>query len=123
MHGAKNYPLIKERSDLDIPLSDETKDDFYLSTLNKQLSALINGIQPDFIFYLAGVDVLTSDKLGRISISKSACKQRDEIVFQHCKKYGIPVAVSMGGGYSPQIKDIVDAHCNTFCAAFECYED
>ena len=108
---------------MDIPLSDDTKDDFYLTTLNKHLSALINGIKPEFIFYLAGVDVLASDKLGRIGLSKAACKERDKIVFDHCKKFGIPVGVSMGGGYSPHLKDIVDAHCNTFVAAFECYEN
>jgi acetoin utilization deacetylase AcuC-like enzyme len=70
--------------------------------------------QPDFVFYLAGVDVLASDKLGKLALTKAGCKARDEMVFQYCKLYKTAVQVSMGGGYSPEIKDIVDAHCNTF---------
>ena len=121
MHGARNYPLRKERSDLDIGLADKTGDDLYLNLLERNLPGLIDVVQPDFAFYLAGVDILDSDKLGRLSVSKEGCKKRDEIVFQLSKLHKIPVAVSMGGGYSEKISDIIDAHANTFRVAQSIY--
>jgi acetoin utilization deacetylase AcuC-like enzyme len=78
---------------------------------------LIEQQKPNFIFYLAGVDILASDKLGKLGCSMNGCKERDTIVFQNCKRYQIPVQVSMGGGYSPDIKTIIDAHANTYRAA------
>ncbi len=121
MHGANNFPFRKERSDLDIPLQDGIKDDEYLGLLTETLPRLITRQQPDFIFYLSGVDVLSTDKLGKMALSKQACKQRDQFVFEQCIANKIPVQVSMGGGYSPNIKDIVDAHCNTYYVANELY--
>lgn len=121
MHGERNYPTRKEKSDLDIGFLDKTKDDLFLSTLRSTLPRLIDEVEPDMIFYLAGVDIIESDKLGRLSISMDGCKLRDRFVFQECKKNGIPVAVSMGGGYSPKISDIVDAHANTFREALGVY--
>lgn len=122
MHGAKNYPTKKERSDLDIGLPDGTKDNLFLETLKENLPKLINKHKPDIILYLSGVDVLETDKLGRLSMSLEGCKNRDEIVFQTAFQYEIPVAVSMGGGYSERLKDIVEAHANTFRSAIEVYE-
>jgi acetoin utilization deacetylase AcuC-like enzyme len=121
MHGDKNFPFRKEQSDLDIPLPDGIGDVEYLALLKDTLPYLINSHQPDFVFYLAGVDILESDKLGKLSLSKEACKERDRFVFEQCKSRGIPVQVSMGGGYSPQIKDIVEAHCNTYRVANNLY--
>jgi len=121
MHGANNFPYRKEKSDLDIPLPDGIADDEYLGLLYNTLPNLIAQQKPGFIFYLAGVDVLASDKLGKLALSKDACKKRDEFVFQQAISNHIPVQVSMGGGYSPQIKDIVEAHCNTFRVANELY--
>ncbi|MDB5017925.1 MAG: hdaH [Mucilaginibacter sp.] len=121
MHGANNFPFRKERSDLDVPLADGTGDDEYLSILRSTLPQLIAQQKPDFIFYLAGVDILVSDKLGKLALSKAACKMRDQFVFEQAIKHNIPVQVSMGGGYSPDIKDIVDAHCNTFRIAHDLY--
>ncbi|SOD13116.1 histone deacetylase [Pedobacter xixiisoli] len=121
MHGDKNFPFRKERSDLDIPLADGTNDDEFLNILNENLPSIIKRHRPDFMFYLSGVDVLESDKLGKLSLSKSACKQRDQIVFETCIKHGLPMQVSMGGGYSEDIKIIVDAHCNTFRTAFDLF--
>lgn len=121
MHGAHNFPYRKERSDLDIPLPDGVKDDVYFMLLKEALPKLIDQQKPDFIFYLAGVDVLLTDKLGKLELSKEGCKKRDEFVLRLCHKKSIPVQVSMGGGYSPNIKDIVDAHCNTFKSAVELY--
>ena len=117
MHGAKNYPGRKEKSDLDIGLADKTVDEPYLKILEETLPRLIENVEPDIIFYLSGVDILESDKLGRLSMTLDGCKQRDQFVFDICKKNNIPVAVSMGGGYSERIAVIVEAHANTFRCA------
>ncbi len=114
MHGERNYPLRKEKSDLDIGLPDGAEDALYLKELQNALPALIDTVQPDFVFYQSGVDVLATDKLGRISLSREGCKMRDKIVLQACKAHRIPIAISMGGGYSPRLVDIVEAHANTF---------
>lgn len=121
MHGAGNFPHKKELSDLDIPLPDQTADKEYLEILSKVLPVLTQKEKPEFIFYLSGVDVLESDKLGKLSMSRQGCKERDKIVLEHCKRNDIPIAISMGGGYSPKITDIVEAHCNTFRLAKELY--
>jgi acetoin utilization deacetylase AcuC-like enzyme len=121
MHGAGNYPLHKEQSDLDIGLPDHTGDHTYLQLLKEHLPLLIDEVQPDFIFFLSGVDVLATDKLGRLSLSMAGCKERDRVVFTLCKKYHIPVAVSMGGGYSQRIADIIEAHANTYRLAQEIF--
>ena len=117
MHGKNNYPFKKEASDLDIDLLDGTDDNQYLSILKEILPKIIDQQKPDFIFYLAGVDILATDKLGKLSCTIAGCKKRDEVVFEICKKYQIPIQVSMGGGYSPEIKTIIEAHANTFRAA------
>lgn len=122
MHGEKNFPFRKEKSDLDIGLEDGVSDSKYLYILTETLPKIIKSHQPEFIFYLSGVDVLSTDKLGKLSLSKDACKQRDSAVFQICKLHNIPVQVSMGGGYSENIKDIVDAHCNTFTVGFDIFD-
>ena len=121
MHGKSNYPFIKETSDLDIALKNETKDNEYLSVLKNTLPKLINQEKPDFIYYLCGVDILKTDKLGKLSLSVKGCKERDQFVLQTCRDFNIPVMCSMGGGYSPDIKVIVDAHANTFRLAQEIY--
>jgi acetoin utilization deacetylase AcuC-like enzyme len=117
MHGQKNYPFHKEQSDLDIALEDDCNDADFLRILKKVLPGLIAKTRPDFIFYLCGVDVLKTDKLGRLGLTIAGCKQRDVFVLELCKKNNIPVQCSMGGGYSKEIKVIVDAHANTFRAA------
>lgn len=114
MHGKKNYPLRKEQSDLDIELADFTDDVSYLKLLEEHLSELIVNIKPNFVFYQAGVDVLAEDKLGRLSLTMDGCKARDKIVLASCKCNHIPIAISMGGGYAPNINTIVNAHANTF---------
>jgi acetoin utilization deacetylase AcuC-like enzyme len=121
MHGDKNFPFRKEMSDLDIPLADGTGDQEYLGILSKTLPSLLEQHQPDFVFYLSGVDVLTTDKLGKLSLSAEGCKERDRMVLQFCKNHLLPVQVSMGGGYSPEIRHIVDAHCNTFRLAMDLF--
>lgn len=114
MHGQKNYPFKKEESDLDIGLPTETGDIEYLQKLKSILPELIESQKPDFIFYVAGVDILETDKLGHLNCTLEGCKERDRYVIELCKTYGIPLQIGTGGGYSPQIKTIVEAHANTF---------
>ncbi len=121
MHGAKNYPAHKPKSDLDIPLDDGTEDAEYLRILSSTLPELIERVKPDFAFFLAGVDILKDDKLGRLACTLDGCKHRDEFVFKTLKEHKIPVMVTMGGGYSPDIKLILEAHCNTFAMAGNFY--
>ena len=121
MHGDKNFPFRKEVSSLDVPLADGIGDEAYLSLLSVNMEKAFQRSKPDFVFYLSGVDVLATDKLGKLSLTKSACKERDRMVLQACKSQDVPVQVSMGGGYSKDIKDIVDAHCNTYRLAFDLF--
>ena len=113
-HGRKNYPFRKQKSDFDLSFEDNTDDKTYLKNLKYHIPKLVDSFQPDFIFYLAGVDVLENDKLGRLGLSLKGCKERDRFILELCKKQNIPVQVSMGGGYSIYLKDIIDAHSNTF---------
>ena len=121
MHGANNYPYHKEASDLDIALQDHTNDDFYLKTLDLNLKHLMDSLQPDFIFFQSGVDVLATDKLGKLDLSIAGCKARDCIVLEAAKKHKVPIVASMGGGYSVDFRDIIEAHANTYRLAQEIF--
>lgn len=121
MHAGANYPLRKEQSDLDVELALGTGDAAYLGVLRDTLPGLVAQVQPNFVFFQAGVDVLATDKLGKLALSQAGCRQRDEYVLRLCRQHRLPVAVSMGGGYSEQLRDIVDAHCNTFRVAYEVF--
>ncbi len=121
VHGKTNYPFKKEISDVDIALLNGTSDSEYLKIIDEYIPKLISQEKPDFIFYLSGVDILETDKLGNLSCSIEGCKRRDEIVFSNCRQFQIPVQVSMGGGYSPEIKTIIEAHTNTFRVAADLY--
>lgn len=114
MHGKKNYPLKKQKSDLDLSLEDGTDDRTYLKLLQHHLPKLIDSVEPTFIFFQSGVDVLATDKLGRLSLSIQGCKERDRFVLERCKSNDIPVVASMGGGYSEKLSDIIEAHANTY---------
>ena len=100
MHGARNYPSHKERSDLDIGLPDGTEDAAYLGTLETALHDLLKRVRPDFIFFQSGVDVLSTDRLGRLSLTMEGCRQRDKMVLETARENNIPLVASMGGGYS-----------------------
>ncbi|HTO15305.1 MAG TPA: histone deacetylase [Edaphocola sp.] len=117
MHCESNYPFRKKRSHLDIGLEIGTKDDEYLSILSKNLKNIENSFQADFIFYQSGVDILETDKMGKLKCTIEGCKERDRIVMNFAKSLGIPMQCSMGGGYSPELKTILQAHTNTFIAA------
>lgn len=117
MHGKNNYPMQKERSDWDVPLENQTSDDEYLSLLKNALPTIIDKAKPDFVFFQSGVDILETDKLGKLSVSQNGCQERDVLVFEWCKQYGLPVFINMGGGYSPKVSDVVNAHANTYRSA------
>jgi acetoin utilization deacetylase AcuC-like enzyme len=115
MHGAKNYPLFKARSTLDVELADGTGDDEYLRVLAEQLPRVFAG-RPDIVFYLGGADPYQGDKLGRLSLSIAGLRERDETVLRECRARGVPVATVMSGGYAADTNDTVEIHCNTIRA-------
>ena len=117
VHGTKNYPFKKEISNLDIEMEDQCSDKAYIDRIKNLLPKLYKQVKPDFIFYLCGVDILESDKLGRLSVSIDGCKKRDELVLSFFKEKNIPIQCSMGGGYSKDLKVIIDAHANTYRVA------
>lgn len=121
MHGRDNYPLHKEQSSLDVPLEKGTTDDIYLKLLRHHLPRIFDSFQPDFVFYQCGVDVLASDKLGLLGLSLQGCRTRDLEVISACHRHGLPLVISMGGGYSQRIADIVEAHANTYRLIREFY--
>ncbi len=121
VHAKNNYPFRKKKSDLDVELPDRADDNLYLTLLRETLPGLIERVKPDFIFYQAGVDILATDKLGRLSCTIDGCRRRDELVLLTAHRHGIPVQCSMGGGYSPQLKTIIEAHANTYRVARQIY--
>lgn len=122
MHGAHNYPFHKEQSDLDIALKDGTDDSIYLPLLEQTLATLLKEVKPDFAFFLSGVDILDTDRFGKLKVSMEGCKQRDRLVFEKLRSAQIPCVVAMGGGYSEDVRIITEAHCNTFRLAKDIYE-
>lgn len=114
MHGKNNFPFKKEISDMDVHLQDGISGAEYLAILNEKLDLLFQKVKPHFVFYQAGADVLETDNMGKLKLTKQDCLERDRIVFHHCRTGNIPVQVSMGGGYSKRVADIVDVHCQTF---------
>jgi len=121
MHGAKNYPLFKARSTLDVELPDGTNDAVYLETLAKHLPQIF-AHRPDIIFYLGGADPYIRDKLGRLSLSIAGLYARDALVLEECRERGVPVVTVMSGGYAEDIQDTVEIHCNTIRAARNVFE-
>jgi acetoin utilization deacetylase AcuC-like enzyme len=117
MHGEHNYPLRKEKSNRDVGLPDGITTTSYLELLDLHLSQVIKEFKPDFVFYQSGVDIIESDKLGRLGVSLSGCRQRDELVLSMFKQLDVPIVCTMGGGYSPDIRHIIEAHANTYRVA------
>jgi acetoin utilization deacetylase AcuC-like enzyme len=120
LHGEKNFPFRKVPSDLDVPLPDGTEDRAYLHALAGALDAVV-GFRPDLLLYLAGVDPLKSDTLGRLALSFDGLMERDRLVFELCRRRGIPVSIAIGGGYADPISDTVEAYANTFRVAREVF--
>tara|TARA_Y100000996_G_scaffold414877_3_gene407195 strand:+ start:3173 stop:4075 length:903 start_codon:yes stop_codon:yes gene_type:complete len=120
-HGKNNYPFKKEVSDLDVEFQNGANDKIYLESLKRKLPKIVDEFQPDFIFYLSGVDIMENDKLGKLALTLEGCKERDRYVLNLCKLNNIPLQISMGGGYSLELKNIIEAHANTFRLAQEIF--
>lgn len=110
LHGARNFPVHKEPSDLDVALEDGTTDDPYLEALDEALSEAFERACPELVFYLAGADPYAGDRLGRLALTRDGLAERDRRVVDRCRVFGLPVVVVMGGGYAPEIDDIVGIH-------------
>lgn len=123
MHGRENYPLHKEKSDLDVELPTGCRDEEYLAQLRAVLPRLLDEQQPDFLFFIAGVDVLAGDKLGKLALTRDGCRERDRLVLTEAKTRRLPLVVTMGGGYSARLAHIVEAHCNTYRLAVSLFGD
>jgi acetoin utilization deacetylase AcuC-like enzyme len=122
MHGAKNYPLFKEASSLDIELADGTGDTEFLETLEQALPRIFMH-NPDIIFYLGGADPFENDKLGRLKLTQAGLMKRDEMVLQFAREHHTPIVTTMSGGYAADINDTVEIHANTIRAVKEVFFD
>lgn len=120
IQGERNFPFHRVPGDIDIELPDGTEDDAYLSALADVLPA-VEGFRPDLVLYLAGVDPLREDKLGRLGMSHAGIAARDRMVLSLCRLRGLPVAIAIGGGYAEPIGASVTAYANTFAVAREVY--
>ncbi len=114
MHARTNYPLHKERSSLDLELEDGTGDREYLALLAARLPEALDRHAPDIVFYQAGVDAHESDRIGRLKLTHEGLAARDAFVFAGCEERGLPVVVTLGGGYARPIEPTVEAHANVF---------
>jgi acetoin utilization deacetylase AcuC-like enzyme len=119
IHGKKNFPYVKEKSDLDIALDDETGDSAYLDALEKGLEQSLTRSHAEIAIYLAGADPYKDDRFGRLALSKKGLAERDRMVFNRCHDAGLPIAVTMAGGYARQVQDTVDIHYQTILAVVE----
>ncbi|TWT63835.1 histone deacetylase family protein [Rubinisphaera italica] len=119
IHGAKNFPLHKEKSDLDIALDDGAEDDQYLAELERGLKECFARCEPEFIFYLAGADPFYRDRFGKMKLTKAGLLKRDELVLSLCSEKNLPVAISMAGGYAPDLNDIAEIQANTVRIALQ----
>ena len=117
MHGASNFPFKKEESDLDLPLPDGTDDGAFLDALVEGLERALDASNPGLAIYLAGADPFEDDRLGRLSVSKEGLAERDRMVFGTCRERGIPVAVTMAGGYARNVEDTVEIHLHSVAMA------
>ena len=117
IHGEKNFPFRKEQSDLDVGLEDSTGDQAYLAALEDGLSEAIERSHADLAIYLAGADPFEDDKLGRLKLTKAGLAARDQLVFDFCEQAGIPLAITMAGGYARTISDTVDIQFATIAEA------
>ena len=113
MHGERNFPPAKTGSDLDIQLPDGTTDKDYLRPLETALTSDVPISTADIVFYVAGADCYQDDRYGRLKVSKDGLARRDQLVIQECRKFSVPIAVVMGGGYSANLNDIVEININT----------
>jgi len=117
MHGERNFPFRKQRSSLDVGLPDGAGDDVYLDVLARHLPRVLEVSRPDIVYYQAGVDPLAEDTLGRLSLTHTGLEERDTFVLEATRRSGVPVVVTLGGGYSRPLEASVRAHIGTYRAA------
>jgi acetoin utilization deacetylase AcuC-like enzyme len=117
IHGAMNYPLEKQASDLDIELDDGAQDEAYLQALESGLELALERSKADLAIYLAGADPFIYDQLGRLRVSKAGLAERDRLVLGRCRSVGVPIAVTMAGGYAEDVADTIDIHYQTVVEA------
>jgi acetoin utilization deacetylase AcuC-like enzyme len=113
MHGGKNYPFNKVAGTLDLELPDGTGDDAYLELLRSALPRVLAASSPDLVVYIAGADPHEGDQLGRLALTMDGLARRDAFVLDSCREVGIPVAITIGGGYGRRIDDTVAVHAQT----------
>lgn len=121
IHGEKNFPYYKEKSDLDIALPDHVGDQAYLTALEKGLKQALERSKPDVMMYLAGADPYEQDRFGRLKLTKQGLSERDRIVMEVCYSAGLPLTIAMAGGYAPDVNDTVDIHFATVNRAWEVF--
>ena len=121
MHGAKNYPFHRERSTIDVELPDRAGDTEFLEALRVNLPRIFEGFRPDLLIYLAGADPFEHDRLGRLAVSKPGLVRRDRMVVEGCRHWGVPLAITMAGGYAAETEDTVDIHVGTVRIAAEAW--
>ena len=121
MHGRNNYPLRKPPGSLDLELPDGMTDAAYLEILREYVPRILAAFRPDLVFYLAGVDPYVHDRFGRLALTLEGLRRRDEFVLRTCRQAGIPVTITLSGGYARDRQDTVEAHCNTYRAAREVF--
>jgi acetoin utilization deacetylase AcuC-like enzyme len=122
IHGRNNFPLKKEAGDLDVALPDGTGDAEYLAALREGLAQAFSRARAQLVIYLSGADAYEGDRFGRLKLSKQGLWMRDRLVFGFCRDYRLPVAVTLAGGYAPEVEDIVDIHFQTVRAAVEFFQ-
>ncbi|HXG18438.1 MAG TPA: histone deacetylase [Methylomirabilota bacterium] len=113
MHGETNYPARKEKSSWDIALPEGTGDEEYLARLFQALPRLLECFSPELIFYQAGVDVLAGDRFGKLQLTMAGVRERDSLVSDFARRTGLPLVITLGGGYARDMQQIVEAHCQT----------
>jgi acetoin utilization deacetylase AcuC-like enzyme len=117
IHQRNNYPMVKPQSTIDMHLADGTGDDYYLAMLEKHLAQALHDFHPDLLFYVGGADPYREDQLGGLALTIEGLADRDRLVFEHARRRGIPVAITLAGGYARSVADTVQIHVNTILAA------
>jgi acetoin utilization deacetylase AcuC-like enzyme len=123
MHGEKNFPIRKPRSDRDVGLPDQCSDELYLSTLARTLPDVLDAADPDLVFYLAGVDVVTGDRYGRLALTRDGLRARERMVLRAMHERELPVAVLLSGGYARTPELTAELHAEVHRAAREVHGD
>jgi acetoin utilization deacetylase AcuC-like enzyme len=121
LHGARNFPFRKERSTLDVELEDGCQDAAYLAALDAHLGLVLDVARPELVFYLGGADPFVHDRFGRLGLTVAGLRERDRRVFDACRRRGLPVVVTMAGGYARNLDDVVTIQANTVGEALSTY--